>query len=195
MTKKYLMLIWAITAGIVWLIISSSGGNQQVDNSAQTKTSSLDKMVGKKAPDFNLKDQNGRTFKLSDYGGKKLVLFFNEGIMCYPACWNQVAALGNDQKIKDLGVVTASIVADQPSQWESAFSKMPELKSGLILFDTDKSVSKKYNMLSLPSSMHKGSLPGHTYLVIDQKGMVRFVLDDPKMSLNNELLITEVQKI
>jgi len=29
-----------------------------------------------KAPDFNLKDQNGRNVRLSDFSGKKLFLYF-----------------------------------------------------------------------------------------------------------------------
>ena len=32
--------------------------------------------IGKKAPDFALSDQDGKTVKLSDYQGKKVVVFF-----------------------------------------------------------------------------------------------------------------------
>ena len=32
--------------------------------------------VGKKAPDFELPDQNGEMHKLSDYLGKKVILYF-----------------------------------------------------------------------------------------------------------------------
>ncbi len=32
--------------------------------------------VGRKAPDFALPDEEGRTVKLSDYQGKRLVVFF-----------------------------------------------------------------------------------------------------------------------
>jgi len=32
--------------------------------------------VGKKAPAFALPDEEGRTVKLSDFSGKRLVLFF-----------------------------------------------------------------------------------------------------------------------
>jgi thioredoxin-dependent peroxiredoxin len=31
---------------------------------------------GNKAPDFSLEDQNGRTVSLSDYLGKKVLIFF-----------------------------------------------------------------------------------------------------------------------
>jgi len=32
--------------------------------------------VGKKAPDFALPDQDGRTIRLSDFQGKRLLVFF-----------------------------------------------------------------------------------------------------------------------
>ena len=32
--------------------------------------------VGVKAPDFELPDQNGKIHRLSDYAGKKVVLYF-----------------------------------------------------------------------------------------------------------------------
>jgi peroxiredoxin Q/BCP len=31
--------------------------------------------VGKKAPNFKLENQNGKTIKLSDFKGKKIVMF------------------------------------------------------------------------------------------------------------------------
>jgi peroxiredoxin Q/BCP len=32
--------------------------------------------VGKKAPDFALPDENGKTVRLSDFKGKRMVVFF-----------------------------------------------------------------------------------------------------------------------
>ena len=32
--------------------------------------------IGKKAPDFTLEDEDGNTVKLSDYKGRRLVVFF-----------------------------------------------------------------------------------------------------------------------
>ena len=32
--------------------------------------------IGKKAPDFALQDEEGRTVKLSDFKGKRVVVFF-----------------------------------------------------------------------------------------------------------------------
>lgn len=165
------------------------------DKPASNTPGSLGELSGKPAPDFTLPNQKNQAFKLSDFRGRKVVLFFNEGIMCYPACWNQMAALGTDQRLNNEKVVSASVVVDSPAQWESAFKKMPELGKGVILFDSDKSVSTKYGMLSLESSMHKGSMPGHTYIIVDGDSVVRYTLDDPKMSLQNETLIKELSKI
>src|SRR3989344_228986 len=194
MSKK-LALILVIIASLMFGLASLTNKPNKNQESVTTSPDSLSSMVGKPAPDFSLQDQNGKLFKLSDMKGKKVVLFFNEGIMCYPACWNQMASLGADSKLNTEQVVSASIVNDQADQWTQALKKMPELRKGTILLDTDKKVSQRYGMLSLPSSMHRGSMPGHTYLVIDVSGIIRYTLDDPQMGIRNDQIIKEVDKI
>lgn len=152
-------------------------------------------LEGKPAPDFSLKDQNGKAFRLSEQRGKKVILFFNEGIMCYPACWDQMAALGTDKQLNNDSVVSASIVTDERSAWDSAIKKMPELASGTVLYDTDKNVSTTYDVLLLPSSMHRGIMPGHTYIVVDEQGIVRYTSDDPSMGIRNDELVMQISKL
>ena len=151
--------------------------------------------VGQKAPDFELESIDGTTVKLSDYLGKNIALFFNEGSMCYPACWNQMAELGNDPRFDTESIVALSIVTDPRSQWLDIVSKSTNLVKSKIIFDTSRSVSKAYDVLNLNSSMHPGSLPGHTYFIIDKEGTIRFTLDDPNMALANDKLITEIEKL
>ncbi|MEK7095790.1 MAG: redoxin family protein [Patescibacteria group bacterium] len=194
MSKK-LALVLVIIAGLMFGLASLTNKPNKNQQSMTNSPDSLSSMVGKPAPDFSLQDQNGKLFKLSDMRGKRVVLFFNEGIMCYPACWNQMASLGADSKLNSELVVSASIVNDQADQWTQALKKMPELGKGTILLDTDKKVSQRYGMLSLPSSMHKGGMPGHTYLVIDGNGIVRYTFDDPQMGIRNDQIIEEVDKI
>ena len=193
--SKRLALILVVIASLMFGLASLTNKPNKNQESMTNSPDSLSSMVGKPAPDFSLQDQNGKLFKLSDMKGKKVVLFFNEGIMCYPACWNQMASLGADSKLNSEQVVSASIVNDQADQWTQALKKMPELGKGTILLDTDKKVSQRYGMLSLPSSMHRGSMPGHTYLVIDGNGIVRYTLDDPQMGIRNDQIIKEVDKI
>lgn len=192
MSKKLLLALAIITA----LMIGGSSLTKDDSKKEPVKAKlSLKDMVGKTAPDFSLTNQSGQKFSLSGLRGKKIVLFFNEGIMCYPACWNQMAALGADGQLNNDDTISFSIVTDSPDQWTSAFKKMPELGSGNILFDSNRTVSNQYDMLTAESSMHRGSMPGHTYLILDKNGIIKYTLDDPTMGIQNEKLISELQKI
>ena len=152
-------------------------------------------LIGQTAPDFELYSYNGEKIRLQEQRGKKVVLFFTEGVMCYPSCWNQIAAFGKDEVFKSEDTVVFSIVVDTKNEWKKAIDKMPELGDSTILFDLTKSVSKEYGVLSLSSSMHKGQFPGHTYLVIDKEGIIRFIKDDPQMAVRNDELNTELEKL
>lgn len=115
--------------------------------------------------------------------------------MCYPACWNQIAAFGKDNYFNSGDTTVLIINPDTKNDWKTAVSKMPELATPTVLLDYTKSVSRQYGVLTLPSSMHKGVMPGHTYLVLDKNGIVRFVKDDPQMAVRNEELKAELKKL
>ena len=151
--------------------------------------------VGKQAPDFELQDINGNVVKLSDYEGKNVVLFFNEGSMCYPACWDQMAAFGNDERFNRDDVAALSIVVDSISQWQQILQKVPQMSKSKILFDSIKKVSAEYDVLYTDSSMHKGSYPGHTYFIIDKDMNIRYTFDDPAMAIQNDRIAAEIAKL
>lgn len=175
-----------------------AGGNSVTGSAAQNtqlqKVSFSDAM-GEKAPDFTLESLDGRTVRLSDYRGKTVVLFFNEGTMCYPACWDQVTALSTDERLNNDDVVSFSIVVNQKKEWEQMSSQLSLLKNVNILFDVTRAVSLSYDVLSLSSSMHKGYYPGHTYVIVDKEGTIRYVFDDPSMGVRDEQLVAEVEKL
>ncbi len=152
-------------------------------------------LIGQPAPPFSLQDRNGTTYTNDSLKGKDVVLFFNEGIMCYPACWNQMMSFAQDSRFNNSSTVALSVVTNQPSDWQSAFQKMPELGSATILFDPTKSVSQNFGMLTMNSSMHYGSYPGHTFVVIDRQGIVRWVFDDPNMGIDNDRIAGELAQM
>lgn len=194
--KKVIVIVSVITIALLIVPTFLIGGNKG-DNSSKTSTeaASLNELVGRPAADFTLESYNGDKTTLSSLKGKNVILFFNEGLMCYPACWDQIAAFGKDTEFADKNTVVLTIVTDSKKDWEGAVEKMPELAGAIVLLDTNRKVSVSYKMLSLPSSMHRGQTPGHTYVVIDAEGIVRYVKDDVQMAVRNQELLAEIGKL
>lgn len=151
-------------------------------------------LVGQPASEFSLESYDGKKITLSELKGKNVLLFFNEGLMCYPACWNQIVAFGKDVKLQSKAEIL-NITVDPKNNWQQAINKMPELAQATVLFDTNRQVSQKYGVLTLPSSMHRGQFPGHSYVIIDKEGVVRFTRDDPQMAIRNDELMVELNKL
>ena len=151
-------------------------------------------LIGTIAPDFTLETYDGDKITLSSLKGNSVILFFNEGLMCYPSCWNQIVAFGKDAELGKKAVLL-SITADPKNDWKSALDKMPELAQATVLFDSNRQVSAKYGVLTLPSSMHKGQFPGHSYVIVDKNGIVKFVQDDVQMAVRNKELSSQIDKL
>jgi len=197
MKEKRVLIIGSIIT-IALLTVPTfllNGNNGQSSPKGQSEIATLDELVGKPAPDFTLESYNGETTTLSSLKGKNVVLFFNEGLMCYPACWDQIAAFGKDTEFTAKNTVVLTIVTDPKKDWKGAVEKMPDLAKATVLLDTNRKVSVAYKMLSLPSSMHRGQTPGHTYVVIDKEGIVRYVRDDVQMAIRNQELLGEIGKL
>ena len=176
-------------------VLSQNSGSTDDHHKPQpTDSNVFDSLLGKPAPDFSLEGYDGKNYKLSDLKGKNVILFFNEGLMCYPACWNQIVAFGKDDKLTEKAVVL-NITTDSKDRWKEAINKMPDLSVATVLFDTTRNVSSTYGVLKLESSMHRGQFPGHTYILIDKEGTVRFIKDDVQMAIRNGELIAEVNKL
>lgn len=199
------LIILAIGAvlfiGAMVIVFKSGGQNSVISNpndhhaGTQEESAKFNALVGQPSLPFSLQDRDGKTYSLETLRGKNVVLFFNEGLMCYPTCWNQIASFPKDSRFRDNNTEVISIVVDSPREWQGAVEQMPELAAATVVFDTGASVSSQFGVLALASSMHKGSLPGHTYVIIDKNGVIRFVFDDPNMAINNDRLIEEIKKL
>ena len=168
---------------------------QQTKARADNLPTALSDLLEKPVPQFSLRDRGGVEYSSENLKGKNVVLFFNEGLMCYPSCWNQIVALAQDKRFQNEDTVTLSVVTDNPNDWQRAVTKMPELGYAKVLFDSDRTVSRQLGMLTTNSSMHYGSLPGHSYILIDKQGIIRYVYDDPRMAINNNTVFDELQKL
>ena len=98
---------------------------------------------GDQAPDFSLKDSNGKVHKLSDYKGKMVVLYF------YPkdftgGCTAEACNLrDNYSELTDKGIVILGVSYDDTASHRK-FSEEYNLPFTL-LSDTKKEVAEKYN--------------------------------------------------
>ncbi len=195
--------VMGVVAGLFYLGLknrpSQPATPAAVDNhghaTANVSSALLNSLVGKSVPVFSLTDRDNKTYSQDNLRGKNVILFFNEGLMCYPACWNQIVSLSKDERFKNDDTVVLSVVVDSKNDWQKAIDQMPELAQATVVFDSGASVSKTFGALTAPSSMHVGSLPGHTYVLINKEGMVKYVFDDPNMGIRNDQLIDELKKL
>lgn len=146
---------------------------------------------GSDAPDFSVASTTGQTISLSDYRGKNILLFFNEGVMCSP-CWQEISRL---ERFKDdfarLNTVIVPVSVDDQATWDPILKE--ERIVTPILIDADRKVSKAYKILGTPSSMHDDR-PGHTYVHIDPQGKIHASSDFPNMNVPTNVLLEHIQQ-
>lgn len=206
-TSKIIKIVIALGVGAFIIVALTSNGRKektaavapadQMHAQAQVSeaATTVSDLIGKPTPQFSLQDRDGVTYSSESLKGKNVIMFFNEGLMCYPSCWNQIVALSTDPRLQKEDVVVLAVVTDKPGDWQQAITKMPELGKATTLFDTDRAASTAFGMLTAKSSMHYGQLPGHSYVMLDKEGIVRYVFDDPNMAVNNDRLAEELAKL
>ncbi|MEK7597276.1 MAG: peroxiredoxin family protein [Patescibacteria group bacterium] len=146
---------------------------------------------GTVAPDFSLPSTAGKTISLSEYKGKNIFLFFNEGVMCAP-CWQEVSKLERfKQEFDNLNTVIIPISVDDQKTWDPILKE--ERITTPILIDAERKVSKIYKILGTPSSMHDDR-PGHTYVHIDPQGKIHASSDFPNMNVPTNVLLQHIQE-
>jgi peroxiredoxin Q/BCP len=97
---------------------------------------------GGKAPAFALKDADGNTVKLSDFKGKKVVLYFYPKDLT-PGCTIEACAFRDDiGPIRKQGAVVLGVSADS-EKLHQKFRDKHELNFPLLA-DTDHGVCEKY---------------------------------------------------
>ncbi len=132
---------------------------------------------GSKAPDFTLNNQDGKTVRLSDYKGKKVVLYFYPKDST-PKCTEQACNLrDNYERFLSKGMVVIGISADSEKRHKN-FIKKYELPFDLLA-DTEHQVCELYGVWG------EKKLYGRTYMgiirttfVIDSKGKITEVIED-----------------
>jgi peroxiredoxin Q/BCP len=120
--------------------------------------------VGDAAPDFALPGTGGKTYRLADYRGRKVVLAFYPGDFT-AVCTKQFCSYRDDgDRLDELG---ADVLGISPQSVESheRFTQEKSLNVPLLA-DEDKSVAKAYGVLA-------GPMVRRAIFVIDEEGIIR----------------------
>ncbi len=131
--------------------------------------------TGDKAPQFEAKDQEGNTVKLTDYAGKKLVLFFYPKAST-PGCTAEACDLrDNYQSFLANGYDVLGVSADSEKKQQNFINKN-ELPFPLLA-DEDKAVIEAFNVWGPKKFMGKEYDGIHrTTFVIDEKGIIEDII-------------------
>ena len=147
--------------------------------------------VGTKAPDFELLDQNGDMHKLSDYKGKKVILYF------YPkdntsGCTKQACGYSErKQAFLEKDTVILGISKDSV-----ASHKKFEEKQGLtitILSDTERTVIEAYDVWKEKKMCGRVSMGVvRTTYLIDEEGTIVKANDKVKAADDPQKMLEEL---
>ena len=149
--------------------------------------------IGTKAPDFELPDQNGVLHKLSDYRGKKIILYFYPKDNT-PGCTKQACGFSERKSLfTDKNVVILGVSKDSV-----ASHKKFEEKFGLaftLLADPERKVIEAYDVWKEKMNYGKISMGVvRTTYLIDEEGMIIKANDKVKAADDPEKMLQELSE-
>ncbi|MGH7377389.1 MAG: peroxiredoxin family protein [Candidatus Methylomirabilales bacterium] len=129
---------------------------------------------GQAAPGFTLTDTTGQQVSLTDYEGKNVLLYFQEGLTCQP-CWDQLSSLETDAaQVKAAGVDAVVSITTDPANLIAR--KTADMGLGTtVLSDPDLAVSKRYEANRY--GMMGASRDGHSFILVGPDGTIRWRAD------------------
>lgn len=135
--------------------------------------------IGDKAPDFEVNDQDEKVVRLSDFQGKKVILYFYPKDQT-PGCTVQACNLRDNFKaLTDADYVILGISSDS----EKSHRKFIEKQSipFTLLADTEKKVHDLYGTW-VEKKMYGRTYMGtaRTTFVIDEKGIISDIISKVK---------------
>lgn len=157
---------------------------------AKENPNSMDSMptVGADAPQFSVQDQNGNTIQLSDYLGKKVVLYFYPKDDT-PGCTRQACNLRDHHTVlQEKGIVVLGVSADDEAT-HTLFAEKYQLPFPLLA-DTDRTLQNAYGVYG-ERTLYGKKFMGikRTTFLIDEEGKIFAVIKSPKVDQQTEQIL------
>ena len=137
--------------------------------------------VGQKAPEFSVVDDSGKTVKLSDLKGKKVVLYFYPKDDT-PGCTKEACNFRDGiAALKKQGAVVLGVSADSAESHQK-FKKKFDLNFQLLA-DTEKKIIEGYDVWK-EKSMYGRKYMGieRTTYIIDRDGKISHIFPKVKVT-------------
>jgi len=158
-----------------------------------SKTDKGDLKVGQKAPDFTVVDDKGDKVKLSDFKGKKVILYFYPKDDT-PGCTKEACSFRDGiAEIKKRGAIVLGVSADSMDSHKKFKSKF-DLNFPLLA-DTDKKIIEAYGTWK-EKSMYGKKYMGieRTTYVIDEQGKISHIFPKVKVDQHYEEVLEVLRK-
>ncbi len=149
--------------------------------------------TGTKAPDFTLPDKDGNLVSLSDFAGKKVVLYFYPKDNT-PGCTRQACAFAaNYEQFKSIDAVVIGISKDSAVSHRK-FARKYELPF-IILSDTELQAIQAYDVWKEKKLYGKVSMGVvRTTYIIDENGNIEMVMPKVKPDTNATDILEYLKK-
>lgn len=146
---------------------------------------------GTKAPDFTLPDKDGNAVSLSDFLGKKVVLYFYPKDNT-PGCTRQACAFaGAYAEFQNKNVAVIGVSKDSTAS-HVKFAEKYNLPF-VLLSDTELDAIKKYDVWQEKKMCGKvGMGVVRTTYIIDEKGFIEKVMPKVKPDTNAQEILAEL---
>ncbi|WOK04410.1 thioredoxin-dependent thiol peroxidase [Imperialibacter roseus] len=144
--------------------------------------------AGDKAPDFEVSDQNGKTVKLSDFQGKKVVLYFYPQDNT-PTCTVEACNLrDNYNTLKTKGYEVLGVSPDSAKKHTNFIKKFS--LPFTLLADTDNKIIESYGLWAEKTTFGRSYMGVlRTTFIIDENGIIERVIDDVKSKEHAEQIL------
>lgn len=150
--------------------------------------------VGDKAPAFSLKDAAGKTVKLSDFKGKKVVLYFYPKDDT-PGCTKEACGFRDDHTtLQERGIVVLGVSADGQASHQKFIAKynLPFT----LLSDPDHVVMEKYGAWG-EKNMYGKIVTGvlRSTFIIDEQGKLEHIFRRVKTDTHSQDVLKVIDKL
>jgi peroxiredoxin len=182
-------LVWwgaalAVAVAAAVVLIVAAGKSQKSEPAGERVSSGP-------APAFSERDvSSGAAVTSAGLRGESVLLFFNEGVMCQ-ACFEQIQSLQQrSAELRKHGLTLINITTDPPDVLREAVSAYG-IETPMIS-DQSRDMSSAYGAIG--QGMHPDT-DGHTFVLIDARGQIRWRRDYTTMFVQPDRLFAEIPKV